>query len=207
MRSIYRELLDQELECLQIPYSSSVLDLGGKITGNRSCCDLRSKVKHHVVLNLDKAVDPDIVGTAESLPFKSDSFNFVICIDVLEYISSVDQALREIHRVLQPNGILIATWPFLVPQHGEVGDRVRITYSCFLDVLKSTGFGDTNLKSVGGVWSVVFDIILHFTKNQLDRLILAKLVIKILSWSKPWVMRFDVNSSCIYLSTFSISRK
>lgn len=41
----------------------------------------------------------------KGLPFKDASFDEVICIDVLEHVESLTQALREIHRILRPGGV------------------------------------------------------------------------------------------------------
>lgn len=43
------------------------------------------------------------------LPFQKDSFNQMLCIDVLEHIPDVDMSLAEISRTLEKNGILILT--------------------------------------------------------------------------------------------------
>jgi len=44
------------------------------------------------------------VGTGESLPWPDQSFDAVVCVDVLEHVSDLDQVLREITRVLRPGG-------------------------------------------------------------------------------------------------------
>jgi ubiquinone/menaquinone biosynthesis C-methylase UbiE len=50
-------------------------------------------------------------GIATQLPFPDESFDFVICIEVLRYLhrSDVDQALREMHRVIKPGGRMFLT--------------------------------------------------------------------------------------------------
>lgn len=47
-----------------------------------------------------------IHGYGESLPFESDSFNLVSCCDVFEHVSDLNLVVKEISRVLQPDGIL-----------------------------------------------------------------------------------------------------
>ena len=39
-----------------------------------------------------------------SLPFASESFDYITCLDVLEHLILPDHAMEEIHRVLKPNG-------------------------------------------------------------------------------------------------------
>ena len=47
----------------------------------------------------------------ECLPYKDDAFDYVFMIEVLDHLFSPDQALREVRRVLKPNGCLIVSVP------------------------------------------------------------------------------------------------
>lgn len=51
------------------------------------------------------------MGSANSLPFSSDSFAVVVALDVLEHLQDDASALEEIHRVLMPGGTLLVTVP------------------------------------------------------------------------------------------------
>ena len=44
-------------------------------------------------------------GTAECLPYPANSFDVVLCVDVLEHVADLKQAIAEIHRVLKPGGV------------------------------------------------------------------------------------------------------
>ncbi len=46
------------------------------------------------------------VGVGEELPFRSATFDAVVCVSVLCCVSSVEKSLREIARVLRPGGAL-----------------------------------------------------------------------------------------------------
>jgi ubiquinone/menaquinone biosynthesis C-methylase UbiE len=52
-----------------------------------------------------------VSGVATELPFPDESFDLVICIEVLRYLdrSDIRQALRQIHRVLRPGGTMFLT--------------------------------------------------------------------------------------------------
>ena len=60
----------------------------------------------------------DVVGVAEVLPFKDDSFDVVLSYAVLEHVKQPFVAAREIIRVLKPGGVLRVQVPFLQPLHG-----------------------------------------------------------------------------------------
>lgn len=48
---------------------------------------------------------------AHDLPFADNSFDVIVCLEVLEHLQDYRRALSEIHRVLQPSGKLIASIP------------------------------------------------------------------------------------------------
>jgi len=50
------------------------------------------------------------VGTAEKLRFPDGYFDLVFCVGVLRYLDSVEEGIQEIHRVLKPGGVFVATF-------------------------------------------------------------------------------------------------
>jgi 2-polyprenyl-6-hydroxyphenyl methylase/3-demethylubiquinone-9 3-methyltransferase len=44
------------------------------------------------------------VGVGENLPYADQSFDAVVCVDVLEHVSDLNQVLSEVMRVLKPGG-------------------------------------------------------------------------------------------------------
>jgi SAM-dependent methyltransferase len=50
-------------------------------------------------------------GVLERLPFPDGSFDVVSAFDVLEHVVDPDAALREIHRLLRPGGVLVGATP------------------------------------------------------------------------------------------------
>ena len=52
----------------------------------------------------------------KNLPFNNNSFDIVICSEVLEHIHDQDAAIREVTRVLKPNGNLIISVPRYLPE-------------------------------------------------------------------------------------------
>jgi ubiquinone/menaquinone biosynthesis C-methylase UbiE len=67
-------------------------------------------------------------GNAIALPFQNDSFDLVTSTGVIEYIPEPHCVLAEIHRVLKPGGVVIATSS--PPRHFE--KFVTKTVSCLL---------------------------------------------------------------------------
>jgi SAM-dependent methyltransferase len=61
-------------------------------------------------------------GFAESLPYASSYFDFIVSYDVLEHVQNVEQAMQECFRVLKPGGKLLAVFPpFYQPFEAHLG--------------------------------------------------------------------------------------
>lgn len=54
-------------------------------------------------------------GSVLDMPFNDDSFDLLLCLDVIEHLNLMDQptAIAEMHRVLRPGGVLLASIPNL----------------------------------------------------------------------------------------------
>tara|TARA_B110000003_G_scaffold143472_2_gene144683 strand:+ start:1119 stop:1823 length:705 start_codon:yes stop_codon:yes gene_type:complete len=55
-------------------------------------------------------------GSAYSLPFCDDSFDLVVCSEVLEHLHDYKYAIKEINRVLKPGGQFLASVPAEFPE-------------------------------------------------------------------------------------------
>lgn len=49
--------------------------------------------------------------------FKSESLETIICLDVLEHVPNTNSAIKELHRILEKQGVCIATFPFERQSH------------------------------------------------------------------------------------------
>lgn len=50
-----------------------------------------------------------VLGTLNQLPFKSETFGLVLCVDVLEHIETKDKTMKELCRVSKPNAHVIGS--------------------------------------------------------------------------------------------------
>jgi 2-polyprenyl-6-hydroxyphenyl methylase/3-demethylubiquinone-9 3-methyltransferase len=62
-------------------------------------------------------------GTGEAIPHADQTFDIVVCVDVLEHVTDVDRVIAEIDRVLRPGGLLL----FDTINHGWLAGFVVVT--------------------------------------------------------------------------------
>lgn len=93
-------------------------------------CGLRN-VYYDNVVNFEIVDYPttDVLGIGEKLPFKSNVFDAVFSLNVLEHVKNPFECANEIIRVLKPGGILYIVVPFLQPFHGYPNHYYNMTSS------------------------------------------------------------------------------
>lgn len=78
---------------------------GGKVIGIEPCASWR-QIAYQRMKELPFRQHIKIIsGNAEKLPFKNDSFDYILSLQVLEHVQNVKLAIEEMTRVLRPGGI------------------------------------------------------------------------------------------------------
>jgi SAM-dependent methyltransferase len=93
---------------------------------------------------------PSVHADASRLPFADQSFDTVVCLEVLEHLSSPLEAVREARRVLKPQGRMILSTPFLYPIHDAPHDYQRWTSHGLELLANNAGFDVESTRSFGG---------------------------------------------------------
>jgi SAM-dependent methyltransferase len=112
-----RQIIRAELDQLPLPGDARILD-----AGCGSGRTLEELVDYGTVSGLELSPDAaDVargrgcgevqVGRLEELPWPSDNFDLITCLDVIEHVPDDRAALRELRRVSNPGGWLLATVP------------------------------------------------------------------------------------------------
>lgn len=128
-----RQIVRTEIDRLELPADAQLLDAG--CGSGRELQDLSDYGSVHGV-----ELDPDAaayaasrglgevkVGRLEELPWDSDAFDLITCLDVLEHLPDDRLALLELRRVAKPGGWLLATVP-AYPALWSLHDRANHHY-------------------------------------------------------------------------------
>ena len=85
--------------------SEEIAKLGFRTTGiDPSESSLNTAIQHSKENNLEIKYVP---GSGENLPFTNNSFDVVLCCDVLEHVQDLPKVITEISRVLKNGGVFI----------------------------------------------------------------------------------------------------
>lgn len=78
---------------------------GAQVTGIDPAADAIAAARAHArTQGLDISYD---VGVGEALPYVADSFDAVVCVDVLEHVADLNKVLSEVARTLRPGGLFL----------------------------------------------------------------------------------------------------
>ncbi len=155
--SIYRFVAEQ---ARAIKRQSRVLDIGA---GEAPYRELFSE---HTYVTLDYDDTPhsgevDLRGAADAIPAEADTFDVILCTQVLEHVPRPLQALREFHRVLGPGGLLVATVPFTWEEHERPYDFFRYTRYGIEQLLSEAGFGEIEVRPRTDCFTTLAQLVLN----------------------------------------------
>lgn len=130
--------------------------------------------------------DIDIYYDGINFPFENSSFDAIISNQVLEHVFHPNIFLKEINRVLKPNGKLLLTVPFVWDEHEQPNDYARYSIYGLRFILEENGFKIIESKKSTKNIGVIFQLINLYiykrlsTKNKIFNIIIT---IAFISWS------------------------
>lgn len=121
----------------------SVLDAGA------GDCFVKPWFKGHEYVGIDIAdFGSNLLGNVENLAFKDNSFDFVLCLEVLEHVLNPGRALLEMRRVLKDEGFAVFSTPLL--SAGYHSDIQRWSPPGLRAIIENAGFKVRSITPVGG---------------------------------------------------------
>lgn len=129
----------------------SILDVG---CGDRPYQPLLDQyIGQYVGFDVEGSSHVDVVGSAEELPFEDATFDCVICTQVLQYVNSPALAVREMHRVLRTDGMLLLSTHGVSFVDRRGVDRWRWTHHGLKTLLNRAGtWQEVEVLPAGGVF-------------------------------------------------------
>ncbi len=120
-------------------------------------------VSEYVGLDIDSARSrqrgvADCFYEGNVFPFPDESFDSIICSQVLEHVFNPDEFLSEIARVLKVNGEIIITVPFVWDEHLQPFDYARYSSFGLRALLERQGFRVCIHRKLGADASVLFQL-------------------------------------------------
>jgi SAM-dependent methyltransferase len=142
-------------------HGALILDIGSGNSRNTEYLDSSNKVIRldYPAINHRYFLRPDVFGDARRLPVADSSLDAAFLFEVLEHIDAHEPVLREIRRVLRPDGLLYISVPFLYPIHDAPHDFYRFTLYGIRHVLEQTGFGVVHQAQHGNSFLVPFQML------------------------------------------------
>lgn len=99
---------------------------------------------------------PYALAIASYLPFRNNSFNSIICAEVLEHVPEPAKVLEECYRISQSEGILYITVPMTWRLHYEPHDYYRYTQYGIKYLCEKAGFTVMHIEKLGGLYLFLY---------------------------------------------------
>jgi SAM-dependent methyltransferase len=131
-----------DIGCGKMPYKNYLLD-HSNIT-NYTGLDIDNALKY------DPDIKADIIWDGQKIPIQNMYYDSAMATEVLEHCPEPEVVLKEIFRVLKPDGIFFFTVPFLWNLHEVPHDEYRYTPFSLERLLRNSGFNSIEIYAMGG---------------------------------------------------------
>jgi SAM-dependent methyltransferase len=172
-----------------------VVDLGCGEMPYREYLTKEGKIKKYVGIDIQPTeyhnkIQPDLYWDGQTIPLPDNYADWVIATEFLEHYFDTQHILKEIYRVLKPDGCIFFTVPFLWPLHEIPYDAYRFTPFSLEKHFELAKFRNITVKSLGGLnrsLAIVVGVWIEHLKNRYIRKIIK------LSWIMlyKWLLKKD----------------
>ena len=164
-----------DIGCGEMPYRDVVLGRGLQYDS------IDVERRHPDVRFIGDIENMDVLG--------NESYDTVLCLQVLEHVAHPFKVVREIHRILRPGGTLILSVPHLSRLHEEPRDFFRYTKHALRSMFEESGYEVVEITHHGGLFC--------FLGHQLSTmLVLAVWHIPVLKHVAFFLNRWLITEAC-----------
>lgn len=93
----------------------------------------------------------DYIAPLHQMPIEDNTFDVVLCTQVLEHLEWPRESVAEMYRVLKPGGLLVITVPMSQGEHQVPYDFFRYTSYGLSSLCKHAGFKNIAIEPFGGL--------------------------------------------------------
>lgn len=154
-----------------------------------------SAVSAHIGLDhlgtIHRQLEIDVYGTAYHVPLRDGAVDTVLMTAVLEHLEQPLDAIREVHRVLRPEGHLILVAPLFWHLHEEPRDFYRYTSHGLKHLLSASGLEIVELTPLSGFAVTFIQEFIYFLRRKRGIRWVVRLVQKPLQHAGRILDRWD----------------
>lgn len=184
-----RRLLYKNLKNYSNVLKGKVLDFG---CGSKPYKHIFTKASEYI--GVDYFIDGrnenigvvDFFYDGKRIPFDNNTFDGIVCTEVLEHVFNINEVLIELNRVLKPKGAALITTPFMWEEHEMPYDYARYTSIGLKHLFEKHGFKVIDNKKSGNTVYVFFQFGLNYIKNILPKNKLIKQIMLL-----PFIFMFN----------------
>lgn len=163
-------------------------------------------------VNIGPFPNVDVVADAHALPYADGSVHSIYCEAVIEHLYDPHRAVREMHRVLKPGGMVFAGTPFVYHYHGYPHHYQNFTLQGHENLFRRAGFHVVESGTcVGPVHALVMSVAVFLAQYCPSRF--GRLVSRAWNFSSQYLYPLDrrintlPNSHMLASTTYVLARK
>ena len=104
----------------------------------------------------------DLHGSIDSIPVDDESFDVVLCLQVLEHVPDPAAAVRELRRVVRPDGLVLLSTHGVYPYHPNPDDLWRWTSAGLVELFRaSADWSSVTVRPGAGTTATVAMLVAH----------------------------------------------
>ena len=158
----------QNIECKKIKIRGIVIEFGAEPNSNKNFSSIAKWQKVSKVDFSDKHINKKGVIKADLnsvTRIKKNHYNTAMVFNVLEHLNNIENAKKELKKILKKRGNLVGSTPFLYRYHGAPSDYLRFTKS-FYEIFFKKDFKIVKIANLGfGPFCLSYSFISDFTKK------------------------------------------
>lgn len=149
----------------------------------------------------------DIFCTATDIPLENESVDVLFCSEVLHDISQPEVMMKEVNRIIKPNGKIILSAPFVTPICDGIYDHYRYTKYGLEFLFKQQNFTNIKITEVGNLFAVIIQLAIKpqlRVWNRIAKLLRLRIIYSV--WN-PFIFLFVFLPQAIYILFYKLSKK